>query len=142
MHLFGLDNAELSVLFVNDRRMRMLNRNYRGVDRITDVLSFPQLEASKLILYKKGSRIKLSTFNNQTSLILGDIVINLHQTQRQAKEHSLTFNEELKRLLVHGFLHLIGYDHERGAYDKKRMKRREKGIYSPKFFNNFQAQTK
>ncbi len=106
----------------------MLNRKYRGIDRITDVLSFPQLEVSRLILFKKGTRTKLSTFNNQTSPILGDIVINLHQTQRQAKEHSLTFNEELKRLLVHGLLHLIGYDHERGTYDKKKMKKREKEL--------------
>ncbi len=106
--------------------MRILNNEYRGVNRSTDVLSFPQEENFRIC--KKVSRVKLSTFKNQTSLILGDIVINLHQAKRQAKEHGLTFNEELKRLLIHGLLHLIGYDHERGWDDEKKMKKKEKEL--------------
>lgn len=107
--------------------MRILNNEYRGVNRPTDVLSFPQKEDFGLIS-KKNSLVKLSTFDNQTRLVLGDIVINLHQAKRQAKEHGFTFNEELKRLLIHGLLHLIGYNHERGWDDEKKMKRKEKEL--------------
>lgn len=107
--------------------MRILNNKYRGVDRPTDVLSFPQKEDFRWIC-KKASRVKLSTFDNQTRLVLGDIVINLHQAKRRAKEHGFTFNEELKRLLIHGLLHLIGYDHERGWDDEKKMERKEKEL--------------
>ena len=61
---------------------------------------------------------------------LGDIVINLHQAKRQASEHGLTFTEELRWLLIHGLLHLIGYDHEKGGYDEKKMRRKEKELLS------------
>jgi probable rRNA maturation factor len=98
--------------------MRILNRQHRGVDRPTDVLSFPQIKYSS----------QLSALGSQ-QFVLGDIVINLHQAKRQAAEHCLTFNEELKKLLIHGLLHLIGYDHEKGGYDEKKMKRKEKKLY-------------
>jgi len=61
---------------------------------------------------------------------LGDIVINIHQAKRQAAEHSLTFNEELRWILIHGLLHLTGYDHEKGGYDEKKMRRKEKELLS------------
>lgn len=96
LHLLGLHTAEISILFVNDKRMKTLNRNYRGIDKTTDVLSFP------------------SCFSLPTSRLLGDIVINLHQAKRQAATSGVSFNEELIQLLIHGLLHLIGYDHEKG----------------------------
>jgi probable rRNA maturation factor len=88
----------------------MLNRQYRGIDRTTDVLSFPQMKKSQI-----------SNLKSQICL-LGDIVINLHKAERQAAEYGLTLNEELKRLLMHGLLHLTGYDHEKGRYAEKKMK--------------------
>ena len=109
LRLLGLREAELSVLLVNDRRMRVLNRQYRCIDRTTDVLSFPQLMESQIS--GPGPQVCL----------LGDIVINLHRAERQAKEYGLSLNQELKRLLVHGLLHLAGYDHEGGGYGEREM---------------------
>jgi probable rRNA maturation factor len=89
--------------------MKKLNEQYRGVESTTDVLSFPQI-------------LKTQNF------ILGDIVINLHKAQRQAAEYNLSFYEELKRLLVHGLLHLIHYDHKTSQHHKKKMKAKEKEL--------------
>jgi len=112
LSLLRLPEAELSVLLVNDRRMRMLNRQYRGIDRTTDVLSFPQIADS-------SDRVSRITIHGS---ILGDIVINLHKAERQAAEYGLTLNEELRRLLIHGLLHLTGYEHEKGGYAERKMK--------------------
>lgn len=110
LRLLRLHEAELSILLVNDRRMRMLNLQYRGIDRTTDVLSFPQMNESQI-----------SDLKSQVCL-LGDIAINLHKAERQAAEYGLTLDEELKRLLIHGLLHLAGYDHEKGRYAERKMK--------------------
>jgi probable rRNA maturation factor len=98
--------------------MRMLNRQYRGVDRTTDVLSFPQISASLI----HESRVTNHEF------VLGDIVINLHKAGRQATESGVTFNEEIKNLLIHGLLHLLGYDHEQGKDAERKMHRRAKKL--------------
>jgi probable rRNA maturation factor len=82
--------VEVSILFCGDRRMRALNRRYRRKDRPTDVLAFPA-EADGL---------------------LGDIVISLPYASRQAKRRGEPVSREIDRLLLHGFLHLSGYDHE------------------------------
>jgi probable rRNA maturation factor len=119
LSLLGLHRAELSVLLVNDKRMRVLNRRYRGVDRTTDVLSFPQLSASHI----RASRVTNHDFS------LGDIVINLHKAKRQAAENGILFDEELKRLMIHGLLHLLGYDHERGGYAEKKMKKKSEELF-------------
>lgn len=111
----------------------MLNRQYRLIDRTTDVLSFPQFSAKELkakVMKQTTSpsleRLShLYTSDLQTSsfiLPLGDIVINLHKAKRQAEENGLTLNEELKRLLIHGLLHLLGHDHEKGSDAGKKMK--------------------
>jgi len=97
--------------------MRILNRQYRGVDRTTDVLSFPQIAHSS----------QLSALGSQ-QFVLGDIVINLHKAKRQAAEYGLTVNEEFKKLLIHGLLHLIDYDHEKNRCHKKRMEKKEKEL--------------
>ena len=103
-----LRRLEVSVLCVNDGGMRRLNRLYRGMGKTTDVLSFPLQPSKKLKL-----------------LSLGDIVISLPQARRQAKEYKTTFNLELSRLLVHGLLHLLGYDHEKNRYQALKMRRME-----------------
>ncbi|MDQ7787498.1 MAG: rRNA maturation RNase YbeY [Thermodesulfovibrionales bacterium] len=113
----GLHKAELSILLVNNRRMQVLNRSFRGVDRTTDVLSFPQTDVGHQ-----------SSAPGSKHCILGDIVINLQKTHRQATEYGHSFYEELNRLLIHGLLHLIGYDHETTGYDEKKMKKKEKEL--------------
>lgn len=106
-----------------------MNREYRGVDRTTDVLSFPQNDNAFSPHFNKGGLGGIT--NSERSMlnfILGDIVINLHKANRQAMEYGTTLNEELKRLLIHGLLHLIGYDHEMGKYAERKMQKKTKEI--------------
>ena len=102
---------EVSIVFTDDREIHDLNRSYRGKDKPTDVLSFSQLENSDEIA---------------PSSSLGDIVISLDTTLRQAKEYRVTPDTELLRLLIHGLLHLLGYDHEKvSAKVAQAMRRKE-----------------
>ncbi|RMG04273.1 MAG: rRNA maturation RNase YbeY [Nitrospirae bacterium] len=110
--LLGLQRGELSIVFANDSFSRRLNREYRGKDTPTDVLSFPMYES-------------ISDLPQEGEFLLGDIVINLHQAQRQAKNSGRPLFEELKVLLVHGLLHLLGYDHERNEKEERKMRREE-----------------
>lgn len=107
----GESSAELGILFVGDQRMRGLNRKYRGKDRTTDVLAFAMREAP-----------------HSSSRLLGDVVIAVPTAVRQAKQGQRSLEEELTVLLVHGILHLCGYDHERGEKEARRMHRRERMI--------------
>ena len=107
----GEASAELGILFVGDQRMRSLNRQYRGKDRTTDVLAFAMREAP-----------------HSSSTVLGDVVIAVPTAVRQAKEGQRSLDEELTVLLVHGILHLCGYDHERSEKEARRMQRRERMI--------------
>ncbi|MDI6744219.1 MAG: rRNA maturation RNase YbeY [Thermodesulfovibrionales bacterium] len=118
LRLLGLKDAELSILLIDDRRMRGLNSKYRGIDRVTDVLSFPQNNRNML----RVTRYALQP------LILGDVVINLQAAKRQAPEHGMAFAEEVRWLLVHGVLHLIGYNHERSKYAERKMREKEKEL--------------
>jgi probable rRNA maturation factor len=109
--------------------MRILNLQHRGVDRTTDVLSFPQQSAKE---QKSGKKERgLRTSGLQTSdyrLILGDIVVSLQRCKRQSSEHGLTFDEELRRIAIHGLLHLVGYDHEESRYQKSKMEYQEREL--------------
>jgi probable rRNA maturation factor len=87
----------VTVAFVSDRTMRELNRMWRHKSATTDVLSFPAEQ---------------SDFEKAEGLSLGDIVISVEQAARQAKEHGLSFENEIAQLIVHGLLHLSGFDHE------------------------------
>ena len=107
----GEASAELGILFVGDQRMRSLNRQYRGKDRTTDVLAFAMREAP-----------------HSSAGLLGDVVIAVPTAVRQAKEGQRSLDEELTVLLVHGILHLCGYDHERSEKEARRMHRRERMI--------------
>ncbi|HBR21069.1 MAG TPA: rRNA maturation RNase YbeY, partial [Nitrospiraceae bacterium] len=107
LRLLGLKDAELSILLVDDSRMRRLNHKYRGIDRTTDVLSFPQqnsyeLKVTSNALKNKRESLDSSLVTRHLPLPLGDVVINLQAAKRQAIEHGLSFNEELRWLLVHG----------------------------------------
>jgi probable rRNA maturation factor len=89
--------AGVTVAFVSDRAMRELNRMWRGKRTTTDVLSFPAEQAD---------------FEKAEGLSLGDIVISIEQAAAQAKEHRLSLENEVAQLILHGLLHLSGYDHE------------------------------
>ena len=100
------ENKTVAVAFVSDRRMRALNQEFRAKGKTTDVLSFP-FEADE--------------FDPEQNF-LGDIVISLEQAARQAVENDLALETEIKQLILHGILHLCGYDHET---DTGEMNRRE-----------------
>jgi probable rRNA maturation factor len=102
--------AELSIALVDDEEMRVLNRDYRGVDRSTDVLAFPMDNSTA-----PGAQ-------------LGDVVISLDTAIRQAEERGVAPAAEVRTLLVHGFLHLLGYDHERSPADARKMFRRQRAL--------------
>ena len=102
----------MSILITDDGEIRSLNRGYRGHDRPTDVLSFSQLEG-------EGPMVQH---------MLGDVVISWETARRQALELDCSFEEEMKRLLVHGVLHLLGYDHERDE-EADRLMRKMEGKY-------------
>ncbi len=91
----GCEHAELSILLTNDGEIRTLNEAFRKKPKATDVLSFPMAG---------GDRV--------SSSLLGDVVISVERAMVQAKERGISVEEELLRLLIHGILHLVGYDHE------------------------------
>lgn len=107
----GEPGSELSIEIVGDGRMRRLNRIYRKKDRTTDVLAFPMRESESPVV-----------------TWLGDVVIALPTARRQARQAGHSVDEELAALLIHGFLHLCGYDHERSEREARRMRRRERAI--------------
>ncbi|MGH9945999.1 MAG: rRNA maturation RNase YbeY [Pyrinomonadaceae bacterium] len=116
----------LSVAFISDRRMKELNKLFRGVDATTDVLSFPhepdEFKSSGSPTYEGGVDAPsadgvvlsetASADNELTAVFLGDIVISAELAERQAIENDLTLENEIKQLILHGLLHLCGYDHE------------------------------
>jgi rRNA maturation RNase YbeY len=103
----------LSVLFVGDRAMRTLNHTWRNKDRTTDVLSFPLREGRFLHIQPD---------------MLGDIVISVPVAERQADEAGHSLAVELELLLVHGLVHLLGYDHEQGPGQARAMERKERQL--------------
>jgi probable rRNA maturation factor len=107
-----LPDAELSLLLVSDPVMRTLNRDWRGKDRSTDVLSFSQREGD----------------GGAPGQLLGDVVISVDTARRQAEERGESLVRESERLLIHGVLHLLGYDHEVSEQEARRMQRRERAL--------------
>ena len=97
--------CELSIALVDDREIQRLNREYRGVDQITDVLSFAQQETTDPQFMQPHPE------DEDFPFVLGDVVLSVETTQRQAEERGTSFEEELYLLLTHGILHLLGYDH-------------------------------
>lgn len=109
LKLLGQADRELSVLLVTDRAIRSLNRRWRGLDRATDVLSFPLGEPP-------GS-----------GPLLGDVVISMDMVARRSRAEGRDAAEEMDRYLAHGLLHLLGYDHELPV-DAVRMARKEEDL--------------
>jgi probable rRNA maturation factor len=108
-HITNLKGYELSLLVTSDEEIQKINLAKRGKDISTDVLSFPIVEKDLPEGYK----------------ILGEIIISIDTMRKQAREIGHSDKEEFYRLLVHGILHLLGFDHEKGAYEEKRMQEKE-----------------
>ncbi len=106
-------HAELSVTLVDDGEIHRLNRDFRGKDRPTDVLAFAMRE---------GARVA------GDHALLGDVVISLDTAARQARRRRVSTADEVRTLLVHGVLHLLGYDHERSAAEARRMRAMERQL--------------
>ncbi len=107
-------------MIVSDREIRRLNREFRGKDQATDVLSFPQIEPTRDLL--KGHA---TSTPNAPPIALGDIVISIDTAARQARELGTSTTARIRTLLIHGMLHLLGYDHERSIPEARRMFARE-----------------
>src|SRR5262249_17035012 len=107
--VIGRSDKTATIAFVSDRNIRSLNQQFRGIDKATDVLSFPAEEPENL----------------------GDIAVSVETAERQAKANELSFDNEIAQLILHGLLHLAGYDHERDNGEMNRLElrlRRQLGI--------------
>ena len=111
--------CEVSVTFTDNEEIHKLNKQFRGVDRPTDVLSFPLFD------YEGESE---EPPVDELIGMLGDIVLSLEQAELQAKEYGHSFEREVAFLTVHSMLHLLGYDHETGEADELDMRRRQHAI--------------
>ena len=110
-------NCEISLSFVTNSEIHKINKQFRNIDRETDVLSFPQLT------FEEG---EIPEKNENGEIILGDIIISVEKAKAQAEEYGHSAARECGFLTTHSVLHLLGYDHERGEDDTARMRRREK----------------
>ncbi len=107
-------SAEISVTFVDDAQIQALNRQYRNIDKSTDVLSFPL-----------GIDGVYDVNNDTGAQMLGDIVISMQHAVEQAKLYGHSLQREVGFLTVHSMLHLLGYDHEAGGLELVRMREKE-----------------
>ena len=92
----------VNIVLTNSKNIKSLNKEYRNIDKETDVLSFPMFEKEELDCLKE---------KNENEEILGDIVISVEKVEKQAIEYEHSFERELSYMVVHGFYHLMGYDH-------------------------------
>jgi len=112
----GLPDSELSVIIVGDRSIRRFNRDYLGRDKSTNVISFAMQEGE---------------FGHINPQLLGDVIISADTCAREAEEGDIGFDERLSFLLLHGILHLAGYDHERsGESEAARMEAKERELFT------------
>ena len=109
--------AEISVTFVNNEQIHELNRQYRGKDMPTDVLSFPM-----------GENGVYDVNHDTGAKILGDIVISMEKAVEQAKRYDHSLEREVGYLTAHSMLHLLGYDHETSGLDRVRMREKEEQV--------------
>lgn len=113
-----IDNCELSLFLCSNNYIQKLNYQYRGLDRPTDVLSFSQTEGDDYIMSESGL------------CLLGDVVISIDKVAEQAETFDFSENYEFCRLLIHGILHLLGYDHEKTDEEAAEMQRIEEQLLS------------
>ena len=120
-------NIYISITLTNEEEIEKINKQYRNVDKATDVLSFPMFEKNELDKFIKENS-KTTDINMQGD-ILGDVVISIPRVYEQAEEYGHSFERELAYMVVHGFYHLMGYDHIEES-DKKIMREKEENILS------------
>jgi probable rRNA maturation factor len=108
----GQQDATLTISFIRDRSMRRLNRDYRGIDKPTDVLSFAYAEGDEAFADEAEAKY------------LGDLVISVETAARYAAELGLTLAREIEHLVIHGALHLAGYDHETDNGEMNRLEKK------------------
>lgn len=112
-------NVEMNVIVTTPEEIRRINKQYRGVDKETDVLSFPMFEKEEVEkIQKEGTKIPE---------VLGDIIISIEQVKKQAEEYGHGFERELAYMVVHGFYHIIGYDHM-VEEEKQQMREKEENV--------------
>ena len=116
LDILGISGWEVSLLFCDNARIRRLNHDYRDKDEPTDVLSFSQIEAPFPAA---------ATSAATRSIHAGDVVISLPYARASARELGIDSEEEIKRLIVHGILHLAGYDHSDASLDQPMLRTQE-----------------
>lgn len=111
-----LNSARITIIITDDAYIRTINKEYRSIDRPTDVISFanrdnpfPDIDASQEEI--------------------GDIYLSIEQAERQSHEYRVSLTDEMKRLIIHGILHLVGYDHERSDEDEEVMLQKEDELW-------------
>lgn len=109
----GYQKWEISILLVDDHQIKKLNQEYLHRNRPTDVISFSQIEGE---------------FSHINTYLLGDVVISVETAKRQAREVHATLLDEITFLLIHGILHLVGYDHEGSVENARKMKAKERKL--------------
>jgi probable rRNA maturation factor len=105
----GCNHHEISIVIMDDLQIQELNHSFRGIDGPTNVLSFPMQEGA---------------FSDITPGLLGDVVISAQTADREAAAAGITLDERVSQLLIHGVLHLLGFDHEAGEADAQKMETR------------------
>lgn len=109
-------NLYVNVVLTNAKNIKSINKEHRGIDKETDVLSFPMFEKNEI-----------ANLDNTNEDILGDMVISIERVEEQAKEYGHSFERELAYMVVHSFYHLLGYDHMTEK-DKKEMREKEENV--------------
>lgn len=109
-------NLYVNVVLTNAKDIKSINKEHRGIDKETDVLSFPMFEKNEI-----------ANLDNTNEDILGDMVISIERVEEQAKEYGHSFERELAYMVVHSFYHLLGYDHMTEE-DKKEMREKEENV--------------
>lgn len=112
-------NLYINIILTNSENIKKINKIYREIDKETDVLSFPMFERDEI----ENMKIK----GNSIEDVLGDIVISIERVKEQAEEYGHSFERELSYMLIHGFYHLMGYDHMKED-DKKEMREKEETV--------------
>ena len=113
-------NLILTITLSTPQHIQEINKEYRNMDRTTDVLSFPMFEKQEL-----QNKINAKDFTGED--MLGDIIISIEKVEEQAKEYGHSFERELSYMVVHGFYHLMGYDHIE-TQDKECMREKEENV--------------
>lgn len=109
LQAIGKDEKNATIVFVSDGAIKELNRRFRGRNYATDVLSFP---------------IEAAPFEIENQSLLGEVVVSVQRATAQAKEHGLSFSDEVRQLILHGLLHLCGHDHETDRGEMNRLELR------------------